>query len=269
MGCGRDRPVYVRALREFLANRKEMLCDEHRERFELNPLRVLDCKNPACIAATEDAPKMIDFLDEACRQHFSRVLEGLDALGLPYSVNPRLVRGLDYYTRTTFEFAALALETAQNAVGGGGRYDGLAEAIGGPETPGIGFGIGVERLLLACDSEGCFDPPPRAPFAFVVDATGGAAARDISTELHRAGISAVRAYDNRSLKAQMRLADRSGARYAVIVGPKELESGTVTLRDLRYEAGRGDEVEQETLPRNELTPRLDKDRLDEGSPGGR
>jgi histidyl-tRNA synthetase len=269
MGCAQDRPVYVRALREFLAGRKDMLCDEHHDRFELNPLRVLDCKNPACIAATEDAPKMIEFLDEGCKQHFSRVREGLDALGVPYVVNPRLVRGLDYYTRTTFEFAALALESAQNAVGGGGRYDGLAEAIGGKPTPGIGFGMGIERLLLACDSEGCFDHRPEPPYAFVVDSTGGAAARDITAELRRAGISAVRAYDDRSLKAQMKLADRSGARYAVIVGPNELEAGAVALRDLRYEAGIGGAGEQETVARGELRSRLHRDRrLDEEPPGG-
>jgi histidyl-tRNA synthetase len=256
MGCGKDRPVYVRALRDFLAQRKDELCDEHRERFELNPLRVLDCKTPSCMAVTADAPRMIDFLDEECREHFSRVCQGLDALGITYVLNSRLVRGLDYYTRTTFEFAGLALESAQNAVGGGGRYDGLAQAIGGPATPGIGFGIGIERLLLACDAEGCFDPSPPPPDVFVVDSTGGAAARDITNELQKAGISALRAYDSRSVKAQMRLADRSGARFAVIVGAKELEAGTAALRDLRHDAEKESGAEQESVARGELVRRL-------------
>jgi histidyl-tRNA synthetase len=260
MGCANDRPVYVRALRDFLAQRRDELCDEHRERFELNPLRVLDCKNPVCVAVTADAPRMIDFLDEECREHFSRVRQGLEALGIPYVLNSRLVRGLDYYTRTTFEFAALALESAQNAVGGGGRYDGLAQAIGGPPTPGIGFGIGIERLLLACDAEGCFDPPPTPPDVFVVDSTGGVAARDITGELRKAGISAVRAYDSRSMNAQMKLADRSGARFAVIVGARELEAGTVSLRDLRHDAEKGSGAEQETVARVELVSRLGGDR---------
>ncbi len=139
------------------------LCDEHRERYRVNPLRVLDCKRPECRAVTEGAPRITDYLDEACAAHLARVRAGLDELGVAYRLEPRLVRGLDYYTRTTFEFAATALTSAQNAIGGGGRYDGLAEAIGGPPSPGIGFGIGIERLLLACDAEGVFAARPPAP----------------------------------------------------------------------------------------------------------
>jgi histidyl-tRNA synthetase len=245
MGCATDRPAYVRALRAHLVERRGMLCDEHRERFELNPLRVLDCKRPQCRAATVDAPKMVDFLDERCTAHLARVREGLDALGIAHRLEERLVRGLDYYTRTTFEFTALALDTAQNAVGGGGRYDGLAEAIGGPPTPGIGFGIGIERLLLACDAEACFAPLPSAPDVFVVDVTGGDAARDLSAQLRAAGLATVRGYDDRSVKAQLKLADRSRARYAAIVGPREVEDRTVTVRCLR-------EGKQETVRREEL-----------------
>ena len=141
---------------------------------------------------------------------------------MTYRLEPRLVRGLDYYTRTTFEFAATSLTAAQNAIGGGGRYDGLAEAIGGPPSPGIGFGIGIERLLLACDAEEVFPVDPPRPDAFVVDVTGGGAARMLCAELRRAGLGAVRAYDGRSLKAQLKQADRSGASYAFIVGPEEL-----------------------------------------------
>jgi len=153
------------------------------------------------------------------------------------------VRGLDYYTRTTFEFSAGSLTSAQNAIGGGGRYDGLAEAVGGPPTPGIGFGIGIERLLLACDAEGVFPVDPPLPDAFVVDVTGGAAARALCGELRRAGLGVVRAYDGRSLKAQLKQADRSGARYALIVGAEELAGNVVTARPLRAQGP------QEAVPR--------------------
>jgi len=201
-----------------------------------NPLRVLDCKRPECRAVTEGAPRITDYLDEACAAHLARVRAGLDALGIEHRLEPRLVRGLDYYTRTTFEFSATSLTAAQNAIGGGGRYDGLVEAIGGPPTPGIGFGIGIERLLLACDAEGVFPVDPRLPEAFVIDVTGGTVARDLCAELRRAGLETVRAYDGRSLKAQLKQADRSGARVALIVGPEELAGDVVTARPL-LEAG--------------------------------
>ncbi|MHB8682095.1 MAG: histidine--tRNA ligase [Acidimicrobiales bacterium] len=249
MGCAQCRPAYVAALVSYLAAHGDELCDEHRDRFERNPLRVLDCKRPACRAVTEGAPRMVDFLDEACAAHFARVRGGLDALGIAQRLEPRLVRGLDYYTRTTFEFAAAALDVAQNAVGGGGRYNGLAEAIGGDPTPGIGFGMGIERLLLACDAEGAFAPPAPGPLAFVVDLTGGEAARDLTAELRRAGLAAERAFDGRSLKAQLRQADRSGAMVAVIVGPDELAAGTVQLRPLRG-------GEQEAVARRDIVERV-------------
>jgi histidyl-tRNA synthetase len=227
--------VYVAALLAYLEEHASELCDEHRERYRANPLRVLDCKRPQCRTVTEGAPRITDYLDEACAAHLARVRQGLDQLGVAYRLEPRLVRGLDYYTRTTFEFAATSLTSAQNAVGGGGRYDGLAEAIGGPPSPGIGFGIGIERLLLACDAEGVFAPEPPRPDAFVVDVTGGSAARALCAELRRAGLGAVRAYDGRSLKAQLKQADRSGARYALIVGAEELAGDIVTARPLRHE----------------------------------
>jgi histidyl-tRNA synthetase len=148
------------------------------------------------------------------------------------------VRGLDYYTRTTWEFRASALPGAQNGIGGGGRYDGLVEQMGGPPTPGIGFGTGIERVLLACDAEVCFPGPPTSLAAFVVDVTGGEAARDLVAELRRAGIGAERAYDGRSMKSQMKQADRSGARVALIVGEDELAADQVTVRPL----GGGDQT---------------------------
>jgi len=250
MGCVEDRPLYIAALTAYLADHADELCDEHRERFAANPLRVLDCKTDECRAVTDKAPRLVDFLDEACAVHLARVRAGLDALGVAHRLEPRLVRGLDYYTRTTFEFAATALTSAQNAVGGGGRYDGLAEAIGGDPTPGIGFGIGIERLLLACDAEGCFSLVPPEADVFVVDLTGGEQARDLVDELRRAGLTALRAYDGRSIKAQLRQADRSGARYAVIIGAEELSAGVVTVRPLRHDG------EQQTVARADVVARL-------------
>ncbi len=233
LGDGTCRPPYLDSLRAFLEERGESLCDEHRERALDAPLRVLDCKREACRQATADAPRMIDHLCVPCAEHLGRVKAGLDALGVGYRLEPRLVRGLDYYTRTTFELAATALETAQNAVGGGGRYDGLAEALGGPPTPGIGFGLGVERLLLACDAEGVFPPPEGTVEVFVVDTAGGSEALVLTHELRAAGFVCDRAFDNRSMKAQFRAADRSGARVALVVGEQERSDGTVTVRDLQ------------------------------------
>jgi len=245
------RPGYTAALAAFLDARRDQLCDEHRERALDNPLRVLDCKRPACREATADAPRSIDHLCDPCRDHFARLRSGLDALGVAYTIETRLVRGLDYYTRTTFELAAGSLASAQNAVGGGGRYDGLAEALGGPSTPGIGFGLGIERLLLACDAEGVFAAPTASVEVFVVDTTGGAEALELTHELRRAGVATDRAFDARSMKAQFKAADRSGAHLALVVGERERAEATVTVRDLTS----GD---QETIARPDVVAHVRK-----------
>jgi histidyl-tRNA synthetase len=235
MGDGTCKPGYVALLRDFLAARADQLCDAHRQSYATNPLRVLDCKNDACRRATEDAPHFIDYLCEPCTEHFNRVRAGLEALGVPFVIDHRLVRGFDYYTRTTFEFTSGAIDAAQNALGGGGRYDGLVEMLGGDPTPGIGFGIGIERLLIACDREGVF--PVQAPplHAFVMDTAGGASAVTLTAELRRAGFRVDRAFDGRSMKSQIKSADKSGALVALVVGPKEVAAGTVGLRPLRLE----------------------------------
>ncbi|MGP0030783.1 MAG: histidine--tRNA ligase [Acidimicrobiales bacterium] len=246
MGNETCRPNYIELLRAFLAERRDSLCDAHRERMDQNPLRVLDCKTPECEHATELAPHFLDHLCPECAAHFDRLRVGLDALDVPYVVDHRLVRGFDYYTRTTFEFASGSMESAQNALGGGGRYDGLAEMLGGGRTPGIGFGLGIERLFLACDAEGVTPPAPPPLDAYVVDVTGGEEALLLVAELRRAGLRVDRAFDGRSMKSQMRSADRSGARVALLIGAKELADDVVTFRPLR------DEAEQRSVARQDV-----------------
>ena len=248
LGDATCRPAYRAELEAFFDDRADQLCGEHRTRFRDNPLRVLDCKRPECVAATADAPYQVDRLCEACAEHFARVRDGLDALSIPYTIDPRLVRGLDYYTRTTFEAVATGLDAAQNAIGGGGRYGGLMEELGGPATPGIGFGAGIERTLLASGDEGA----PRAVEVFVVDSAGGTHARDLTHALRAAGISADRAWDRRSLKAQFKAADRSGAPLALVVGPDEVERGVVAVKELR------DGSSQDEVPRAEIIEQVRK-----------
>jgi histidyl-tRNA synthetase len=249
MGDSTCRPAYTDRLRSYVEAHTAELCREHQARWSANPLRVLDCKRPECVKVAEGAPRLSDFLCPDCENHFSRVREGLSELGVAYVLDHRLVRGLDYYTRTTFEVASDALDAAQDAVGGGGRYDGLVESLGGPPTPGIGFGMGIERLLLACDAEGALGIPENRLDAFVVDLTGGAAARRLTRDLRAAGLRVDRAFDDRSLKAQLKAADRSGASVALIVGPDEVEAGTVALRPLRGDGN------QETVPRQRAVSR--------------
>jgi histidyl-tRNA synthetase len=250
LGDENCKPQYLEALSAYLAERSDALCDDHRQRAAENPLRVLDCKRKACIEATRNAPRMVDHLCGPCKDHFERVQAGLGSLGIAFAIETRLVRGLDYYTRTTFEFQASALEGAQNAIGGGGRYNGLVESLGGPSTPGIGFGSGIERVLLACDAEDVFPTPDALTEVFVVDVVGGDSARDLTAALRRAGIAADRAFDGRSMKSQMKAADRSGARFALLVGEDEVATDSVTLRFLR------DDVEQERIQRPNLIDRL-------------
>jgi histidyl-tRNA synthetase len=189
------------------------------------------------------APKLIDDLSDGAADHFAAVQAGLRSLGIDFEIEPKLVRGLDYYVHTTFEFQSSALDAAQNTIVGGGRYDGLVELLGGPPTPGIGFGSGLERVLLACDAEGVFDAPASTLDVFVVDVAGGQA-NGLAHELRQAGLRVDRAFDGRSMKAQMKVAGRSSAAVAVIVGDDEVADDTVTVRDLR--TGKG----QETVARS-------------------
>ncbi len=245
-----DRARYVEAVRSYLDDRRDDLSEPARATAERNPLRVLDTKRPQDLAVVADAPLLADHRSPASEEHFGRVLAGLDALGVSYELAPRLVRGLDYYRRTTFEFVAEALDAAQNAVGGGGRYDGLVEDLGGPPTDGIGFALGVDRILLALSAEGAPDEVAPSVQVFVVDLTDGAIARDLTHELRAAGIGADRRFGGGSLKSQMKAADRSGARWAVLVGSDEVAAGVVTVRDLRSDAP------QSAVPRDGLVAEI-------------
>ncbi len=263
LGEHADRSAYTEAVRLYLESRRGDLSEQAQETLNRNPLRVLDSKRREDKPVIGEAPRISEYLSEAAAEHFQRVCSGLDALDVPYTVDDRLVRGLDYYRRTTFEFAADALDAAQNAIGGGGRYDGLVEDLGGPATDGIGFALGVDRILLACDAEEVFDPPATHLDAYLVDLTGGETARDLTHEIRGAGMSADRRFGAGSMKAQMKAADRSGARFAVIIGSDELEAGEVTVRTLRRPddgshsnaargSGGGPTDAQQRIPRREL-----------------
>ena len=244
-----DRARYVEALRLHFEAAGEELSEQSRVTLAKNPLRVLDSKRAPDQPFIESAPQIADFYSPEAANHFDAVQAGLRSLDIPFAVESKLVRGLDYYRRTIFEFQGGTLDSAQNALGGGGRYDGLVEALGGPATPGIGFALGVDRTLIACDDEGCFPAEPRQLDAFIVDVVGGLEAVAITAELRSAGMSADRGYDNRSMKAQMKLANRSNAAFAVIVGEQEAADGTVVAKPMNG----GDQV---TIPRSELIAHL-------------
>ena len=249
LGDAGDRGKYVEALGQYFESRRDELSTEALSTLERNPLRVLDSKRPQDAAAIAAAPTIGAYLSDDAAAHFAAVRAGLDALNIPYVVNERLVRGLDYYRRTTFEFISTTLDSAQNAVGGGGRYDGLVEDLGGPATPGIGFALGVDRTLLACDAEGCFAFGSPQIDVFVVDTVDGMHALALTDTLRAAGFSADRAFDGRSMKAQMKGANRSGALVAIIIGETEAEESTCSVRNLSTS-------EQKTIPMAELLDHL-------------
>lgn len=245
-----DRARYVDTLRSYFEDAGDSLTEQSRATLARNPLRVLDSKRDQDAPVIAEAPTIDRFWSDDAAAHLAVVQSGLRDLGIPFTVETKLVRGLDYYRRTIFEFAGGTLDSAQNALGGGGRYDGLVEDLGGPPTPGIGFALGIDRILIACDDEGVFDAPAVAVDVFVVDTTGGREALRLTAELRAAGISADRSFDNRSMKAQMKAANRSGAPYAAIVGTDEVDAGVVTVRPMR---GDGDQV---AVRRDTLIPQI-------------
>ena len=251
IGDANCRPVYLEKLRAYYADKLDRLCGDCRVRYNVNPLRLLDCKNAPCQPFKANAPKIAENLCEACAEHFAAVKAMLDGLGIDYTINPTLVRGLDYYTRTAFEFEPGGLETQQSALGGGGRYDGLIEQLGGKPTPGIGFGTGIERLILNL-KRAEFAPPPLPgidAFIALIDPAAQVRAAVIARELREAGLSTVIGTPGRSLRAQMRHANQLEARFALLLGESELASGNVALRNLETSA-------QETMSAVEAVTRI-------------
>lgn len=240
LGSSGDRAAYKPILLAFLSHHEARLCANCRRRMETNPLRVLDCKIPDCRAATESAPKLTDHLSPEARTHFDQVLAGLVAIGVPYQLNPRLVRGLDYYCLTSFEITSTHLG-AQNAVGAGGRYDGLVETLGGPSVPAIGFAVGLERVSLMLPEATSSSVNHYLYYVAAFGEKGTALGLVLLDELRRVGLSAQCDFRANTLKAHLRQADRSKCRYAILLGDDEASRGSVILRNLESKA-------QEELP---------------------
>jgi histidyl-tRNA synthetase len=233
LGDDACRPQYLRTLRDALAPHTDEICKDCRKRLETNPMRLFDCKKNGCRAILADAPKMLDHLCDACGVHWNTLRRGLDRLGIAYEVDPGLARGLDYYTRTVFEVTSPGLG-AQDAVGGGGRYDGLVELLGGPPTPATGFASGVDRILLAAEAEGAALAGVQEPLVYVaaLDVAGRERMSELLERLRDMGLAAVGDLAGRSLKAQMRAANRESAQFAVILGGEELERGHCVVRTM-------------------------------------
>lgn len=229
LGCPECRPAYREKLKDFLRERLDSLCDDCKRRYENNPLRALDCKSQGCKEATAAAPSVLDHLCAGCSDHFSKTRDYLEQTGTPYTINPRMVRGLDYYTRTTFELVT-GLLGAQSAVAAGGRYDSLIEQLGGPALPGIGFAMGVERVVLLLEQQEF----AKRPDLFIA-ALGEPARKEafrLMCALQRDGVSVEADYEGKSLKSQMRRADKFNARFTLIIGEDELARGTAPLKDM-------------------------------------
>jgi histidyl-tRNA synthetase len=246
IGCKKCRPVYLQELKEYYSPLSQELCEDCRTRLEKNPLRLLDCKKPGCQAAAEEAPKSSDFLCDECGVHFKLLKGYLDYVDIHYVVNHRLVRGLDYYTKTVFEIQPLE-GGSQSALGGGGRYDDLIAQLGGKSTPAIGFATGMERIVMNLKNQNVDVPAIEEPMVFI--ACIGVSTRDealkTAARLREAGISVVVSSGDRSLKAQLRHANSVGAAYAAIIGEDEVKAGTVMLRNM--ENSEQQETQQEEL----------------------
>jgi histidyl-tRNA synthetase len=252
------RPAYIEKLRAYYAGKLDRMCGDCRRRYEVNPLRLLDCKNEPCQPFKAGAPKIADNLCEPCAEHFATVRRLIEGLGIAYTLEPTLARGLDYYTRTAFEFEPPDAGQ-QSALGGGGRYDGLIEQLGGPPTPGIGFGTGIERVILNLKRLELAPPAEHEPtldvYVAIADAEALARAMQLAHDLRaEAGVNVVTGNANRSLRAQLRHANSLKARYALILGSEELTTNTVTLRDLK------------TSEQERLDPTRAKERLQSTKP---
>ena len=246
VGCPICRAKHRTALKEFLKPKYDQLCDTCKSRYEKNPMRILDCKSPIDQALVEGAPMMLDYLCEECQTAFDELKENLEAMDIPYVVNPKIVRGLDYYTKTAFEFVTNSIG-AQGTVCGGGRYDNLAEEVGGLPIPGVGFGLGKERLLMLMEANGVEIPEPKLCDAFI--ATMGKDAKlfgqKLMRDLRKEGIKVQMDDLQRNFKGQFKYADRIGAAYTIVIGDNELQSGSANLKNM--ETGEQVEVKFEDL----------------------
>ncbi len=234
IGCPECRPKYHQALKEYFLARKDELCPTCQERLEKNPMRILDCKSPICQEIGKDAPVVTDFLCEDCSDHFEKLREYLSVMGIEYEINPKIVRGLDYYTRTVFEFICSDLG-AQATVCGGGRYDGLIEKLGGKPTPALGFGMGLERLILTMEKQGCDFMEAKKCDLYIAPMSEDAASKAmaIASALRNEGFFVEYDLIGRGLKAQMKYADKIGARFVIVLGSDELDSGKARLKNMR------------------------------------
>lgn len=235
IGCPECRKKYTEALKAYFEDKKGSLCETCLSRLERNPMRILDCKSPVCSEIASKAPVVLDYICDDCREHFEALKKYLDALSISYTVNPRIVRGLDYYTRTVFEFVSHAEKTDGLVLGGGGRYDGLVEELGGMSVPACGLAIGIERLALAMEESGVAFPEQPKCDLFVVTAGEEAnlAALKIAADLRSEGFFVLTDTVGRSVKAQMKLANKLGAQYTVVIGENELSSGTLSLKNMK------------------------------------
>lgn len=250
IGCRQCRPKYIEALEAYFRSYASGLCTDCNARLDRNPLRLLDCKNSHCQTLAASAPKIIDYLCPECKLHFTRLTEYLTLLGLTYHINHYLVRGLDYYTRTVFEIQP-EIEGAQSTIGGGGRYDNLIEELGGKPTPAIGFGTGIERMVLNLKRQQVSAPPLTAPKIFFT-CLGVAARREAimqTAALRRAGLRVLCSFGEKSLKAQLRQANTLGATCTIILGEEELKNGTAIVRDMTT-------ANQEIVPLSKLAEKV-------------
>ena len=245
IGCPNCRTEYKKALQDFLRPELEHLCDTCKDRFDRNPMRILDCKSPACKEITKNAPRMMEYICDDCRTAFDALKENLAALSIPYTIDTDIVRGLDYYTKTAFEIVSDKIG-AQSTVCGGGRYDHLIEEIGGPPTPGVGFGMGIERLLLVLEAAGIEIPKPRTCDVFIAVLGQAPMVQALKTaqSLRAAGFKVLTDVMARNLKAQLKYADRSEASYTMIIGEDELAKGVVTLRNMKESTQKEIKIEE-------------------------
>ena len=251
IGCSKCRPSYLEALKDYYSNRTDRMCADCRRRLLRNPLRLLDCKKPSCTPLADEAPRSLDYLCTECGLHFEQVTRYLGLLELPFLINHRLVRGLDYYTKTVFEIAPEGELVAQATIGAGGRYDDLIEQLGGRPTPAVGFATGIERLVLNLRKQKLNVSPCPAPDVFI--AYLGQEARDqaakLASTLRRAGFTVTSSFGDRSLKAQLKQANSANVRHAVIIGEDEVRNATAMLRDM-------EKGQQEAVPLAQLAEAL-------------